>query len=280
MSTPATQLKLGLFAIAVVVGVTAVALGLGLHSRTPKVRYHTYFDESVSGLVVGASVDFRGVRIGNVGAIAIAPDHRHVDVTLEIARPRLDEIDLPSLVATLDTSGITGVKFVNLSPRKADTHVAELGFPPAARYIPSQPSLLTQLADQLEQVAHKANTLVDHSTAAVDKLDGLLSDARDERVVARLGAVIDHADAAVGDVRRLVRGVDRAQLPAQANTVLGHVDAAVARVRDLLGKIDGDDLSQSFRDLGDAVRTFRDFVDDLEREPDILLKGRGRSRGP
>ena len=48
----------------------------------------------------------------------------------------------------------------------------------------------------------------------------------------------------------------------------------------MLGQLDlGDDVSQTIRDLGDAARSFRDFVDELEREPDILIKGRGR-RGP
>ena len=280
MTTPATQLKLGLFAIAALIAAVALALALGLNARTPTVRYHTYFDESVYGLEVGSSVTFRGVRIGNVGAVAIAPDRRHVDVALDLAKAQLATVDLTAVDARLEHAGITGVKFVNFEPRPAGSPPEQLTFAPAERYIPARRSTLSILVDRADQIARSTTDLVEHATAAIDSVAAAVGEFRTEHVAARMRTVLDHADAAIGDVHRVTRGVDSKALSAQASEVLGHLDAAAAKLRDVLGRLDlGDDASQTIRDLGDAARSFRDFVDELEREPDILVKGRARS-GP
>src|SRR5689334_9285868 len=121
MSTPATQLKLGAFVLVAIAAAIAVALGLGLRGRVSTLRYHTYFDENVQGLELGSPVTFRGVRIGAVGAIAIAPDRVHVDVALDIRERDAVQLDLdtrgPAMRARLETQGITGVKYVDVDPR-------------------------------------------------------------------------------------------------------------------------------------------------------------------
>ena len=43
--------------------------------------YVTYFDESVQGLQVDSIVKFRGVDIGTVRKIGVAPDQRLVEVS-------------------------------------------------------------------------------------------------------------------------------------------------------------------------------------------------------
>ena len=66
---------------------TTVAV-LGARSLQKEVgRYVSYFDESVQGLDVGSPVKFRGVTIGTVGGIDVAPDHRHVEVRAISASP-------------------------------------------------------------------------------------------------------------------------------------------------------------------------------------------------
>ena len=67
--------KAGLFVIvgAVLIAV-AVSLIAGIHLSAPRQRYFIRFDESVSGLEVGAAVKYRGVDIGNVTAVRIPKD--------------------------------------------------------------------------------------------------------------------------------------------------------------------------------------------------------------
>ncbi|HEY3801063.1 MAG TPA: MlaD family protein [Kofleriaceae bacterium] len=280
MTTPATQLKLGLFAIAAVIAAVAIALALGLHARTPTVRYHTYIDESVYGLEVGSSVTFRGVHVGNVSAIAIAADRRHIDVSLDLVTAQLAALDITAIDAQLERAGITGVKYVNLEPRTDEPPPDQLAFVGDSHVIVARRSTLSLLGDRADRLARSSTDLFEHTTAAIDSVTALVNEFRGEHVAARVSGLLEHADTAIGDVHRLASGVDGAALSAKANAALGHIDGAAAKLRDVLGRLDlGDDVSQTIRDLGDAARSFRDFVDELEREPDILIKGRSRS-GP
>ena len=107
MAAPTNHTKLGLFVILGIAAVLVVAFGLGAQSmRKETVAYHTYFNESVQGLDVGSPVKFRGVTIGHVSAIEVAPDHRHVQVTEE-----LDVNDIKRL-------GLTSRAPATASPRR------------------------------------------------------------------------------------------------------------------------------------------------------------------
>src|SRR6478735_6548740 len=131
MATPTNHFKLGLFVLAGIAASVATMVLIGAQSmKTETVAYHTFFNESVQGLEEGSPVKYRGVTIGHVSAIEIAPDRRHVDVTDEldvadIKRLGLAAVDTtsrkktrflvpPELRAQLGSQGITGVKFVQI----------------------------------------------------------------------------------------------------------------------------------------------------------------------
>src|SRR5690606_18835895 len=84
-SLPTNRWKLGLF---VTLGFATGLLVLGWigaeRLRRETIELYYYFDEEVSGLDVGAPVEFRGVRIGKVSQIRAAPDRRNVEVTADI----------------------------------------------------------------------------------------------------------------------------------------------------------------------------------------------------
>src|SRR5688500_6861292 len=85
MAAPTNHYKLGLFVILGIAAAIAVAVGLGAQSmRKETMTYDTYFNESVQGLDDGSPVKLRGVTIGHVAAIEVAPDHRHAEVIQEL----------------------------------------------------------------------------------------------------------------------------------------------------------------------------------------------------
>src|SRR4051812_46819040 len=95
MAAPTNHWKLGLFVVVgIVMSLTTVAV-LGARSlRTEVGRYVSYFDESVQGLEVGSPIKFRGVTIGTVARIDVAPDHRHVEVMSDLGVAELSRLGL------------------------------------------------------------------------------------------------------------------------------------------------------------------------------------------
>src|SRR5271154_3688848 len=164
MSAPTNHWKLGLFVVTGVVLALTTVVFLGARSlQKDVVSYETYFDESVQGLEVGSPVKFRGVSVGTVSAIDVAPDRRHVGVTSDLVVKDLVEmgltdgkekrthIQMPSdLRAQLASQGITGVKFLQIDFfDEKDNPPPNLPFPVPVNYIPAAVSTMKNLEDAI-----------------------------------------------------------------------------------------------------------------------------------
>ncbi len=87
--------KLGLFVTLGLALTLAVVGWIGAERmRRETIEIHYFFDEEVSGLDLGAPVQFRGVRIGKVSMIRAAPDRRHVEVVADIYVDALADLGL------------------------------------------------------------------------------------------------------------------------------------------------------------------------------------------
>src|SRR5436190_37346 len=75
LTTATNHWKLGLFVVVALLTMVGAAFWLGSRAlRRESVPLVTYFDEPVQGLDVGSPVKFRGVTIGTVADITLAPD--------------------------------------------------------------------------------------------------------------------------------------------------------------------------------------------------------------
>ena len=121
-------------------------------------RYVTYFDESVQGLQKDSIVKYRGVEVGRVEQIGVAPDNRLISVVMKI---NLRE-DLPhTAIAQLKAAGITGMVFVELD-RQRQGEAAQsprIGFPSEYPVIPSKPSEITKIMLGINSVVDKFNQM-------------------------------------------------------------------------------------------------------------------------
>jgi phospholipid/cholesterol/gamma-HCH transport system substrate-binding protein len=117
MSTKSSKFSIGLFVIIGALICAAIIIWIGAAGIFMKGSlYATYFDESVQGLQVDSAIKYRGVEIGKVQSIKVAPDYRLIEVVMKINL----EGDLPKqTVAALTSAGITGIVFIELDRIKA-----------------------------------------------------------------------------------------------------------------------------------------------------------------
>jgi paraquat-inducible protein B len=328
MSTPSNHFKLGLFVLLGLAALLATAGVLGARTaQNETVTYHTYFNESVQGLDVGSPVKFRGVTIGLVSAIEIAPDQRHVEIVAELDVEDIRRMGLTEdgtegnterdgpvafivpleLRAQLGSQGITGVKFVLIDFFDAESSPPpDLPFPPAENYIPAAPSLFKNLEDSIVKAVDSLPGVAEAILAITLKIDAILVEVRDKKVPEKAIATLENVDAAVTDIRTVLAHFDEADVPARAARTIDNLNVAITKVNTVLDRIDGDaglvasaqratssfgDLGQSahgtvqeledtLRDLGEAAQAIRDLAETLERDPDMLLKGRAPTEKP
>src|SRR4029453_2596029 len=187
--------KLGLFIVLTIgMGIASLfwlAQGRFRRDTFPAVAY---FNESVQGLDVGSPMKFRGVPVGIVSDITIAPDRRHVQVTSDVywdvlrrlgiraegpdPRSSMPFIDA-DLRVQLASTGITGVKYLDVDVfDPARTPLPELPFPTPWNCIPSQPSTLKSLGDALTEVANRLPAIGDQASAVLFEGKDSLAGAR------------------------------------------------------------------------------------------------------
>jgi len=210
--------KLGLFVVAGFCAAVAAVFWIGAQRlRRDTIAVVTYFQEPVQGLEPGSPVKMRGVTIGSVRDITVAPDRRSVEVRAGIYTDvlqklglggeaelydgdgRLGPVDLRTQIAM---AGITGAKYVlvDFFPLE-DNPLPLLDFDPPENYVASVPSTLKNIEDGLnilvetlpratEEFSLMAATL----TRKLDDLDVALLSERLARLLGTLDeklAVVD-----------------------------------------------------------------------------------------
>lgn len=253
----------GLFVITGVLIGVAVIVWLGAAKYFQKgVRYVTYFDESVQGLQVDSRVKYRGVDVGSVERIGVAPDQRVVEVVVKIDL----EGDIErSIVTQLKAAGITGIVFVELDRQQPDEPIF---IPPAGMktvypVIPSQPSQTKQMlssvdrimdriaqvdlvgvADQLKQTSRAMETSLtgremmnilrnlDSTTAALDRnlqrMDRILAEGKVDSIISAVEQGLGEARHGIGEARQGL---------GEARQGIGETREGIAEIRKLLAAI-------------------------------------------
>lgn len=298
-----TSLKLGVFALLVVLAVAGAVAGLGLRiSAAGDVPYHAFFNESVQGLEIGAPVKYRGLTMGHVTSIEIAPDRRHVDVTMALEH-RLTVVR--ELRAQLGTQGITGVKFVNLDWFDPAAYPPEaLPFPTPPDTIPVAVSLMGGLEQGITKTIDRLPALLDAMVATLNRIEHAFEAMDQERIPEALAKTIANTNLAVTDLRVVLRQVAAAGIPSRTAKAIDDADIAMVKLSGILDRVGGDaglvastkkaadsvddlsrraagstdDLQRTLKDIGDAARAVRDLADALEHDPDMLVNGRAPRR--
>lgn len=152
MASRSSQFLIGLFVITGSLMAAIIIIWVGAADFFMKGSvYVTYFDESVQGLQSDSAVKYRGVEVGKVQSIKVAPDDRLIEVAMKV--------DLSSDLqnnteAQLRTAGITGIVFIELDQVKPGEKSSSpaITFKTKHSVIPSRRSEISRILSDTNEI--------------------------------------------------------------------------------------------------------------------------------
>ncbi len=157
-----TKLMVGIFVLIGLTIATAAIVWLGMSSYFEKgLRYVAYFDESVQGLDKDSPVKYRGVPIGRVESIKVAPDATLIEVVMKIEEGLKPDEHRGDVVAQLKSIGITGIMFVEIERKKANEPDLTPPINFSAKYpiVATKPSGIKKLLQGIDDVVSQFKAL-------------------------------------------------------------------------------------------------------------------------
>lgn len=322
MGKSTNHFRLGLF---VIVGIAAAIFAAVLFGKArfheDVVQYHTYFNESVQGLELGAPVKFRGVTVGHVVGIEIAPDQRMVDVSSELNATDVKRMGLrhsgserrddgfsvpPDLRMQLNSQGITAIKFVAIDFFDINSNPPpSLPFqPPRHHYIPAAPSMMKNLEDSVTKAMDRLPEMVDAVVVIMARIDALFAELAAQNVSGKVASALDRADTTIRKLDTFATRLNERDLAGKAADTLEAMSSAAGKLDAVLDELSGSNgliptarrATEAFRDLGangrdtqrdlsatlrsvsEAAEAIRTLAESIERDPDMLLKGKAERR--
>lgn len=254
MGRKPSYFKIGVFVIlATALLLAAVVLfGSGLFAKD-KLRFETYFDESITGLAVGSPVEFRGVRIGQVETITFAgsvyamppasgrvsafepivrvvyvvPRETMPELGVEKAGDMLQQMIARGLRVRVNSNILTGQGYLEadyLDPNRFP--VLEVPWTPVYTYMPSAPSEITTLKDSLEKIFTRLEEI--DFEGLVDSFERTLAAAEKAVGDVNLAQISTEATSLLAETRQKVQSIDTAGISDATRRLLASLDQTVA----------------------------------------------------
>jgi phospholipid/cholesterol/gamma-HCH transport system substrate-binding protein len=239
MAKKTTNFLIGLFVIlGGILGVIAI-IWVGATSYFQKGdTYVAYFDESVQGLQVDSGVKYRGVEVGRVEQIRVAPDNRLIGVTMKI---NLRDDLQKNTVAQLKAAGITGIMFIDLDRRKAGEPdlSPKIEFPSEYPIIPSRPSEMQRIFTGINEIVEKFNQidtkgLSKQLIATTKAMEEFLKGKEMTKILAKVEGVAENLDKITGRVDKALASGSLEQVLVETRDTLKGARVLLANVNDQL----------------------------------------------
>jgi paraquat-inducible protein B len=252
-----------------------------------------FFDGSVRGLQVGAPVEFRGIKLGEVTSVELDFDRE----TLEVRIPVVAELHPERLKGTVDprmerverfnalierglrarlASGslVTGALYVEFDLFPA-TEARLLGHELYDIEIPTLPSTTAEL----QQAVGELPEIMAEVRASIESIREIIQSPETAGALDNLNAVLASVAALTGRLEER-----SPEILTAVEEVVGSLQGALTEVEGLLGTM-GSDLREgsemrtlvtnALSELASTMRAVRTLSDYLERHPEALLTGKG-----
>jgi phospholipid/cholesterol/gamma-HCH transport system substrate-binding protein len=222
MERKANYVLIGLFTFAVI----AAAFGFvfWIHYTSDKkqgVAYRVIFDGAVSGLRVGSSVLFNGIRVGEVTALRLNPDTPS-QVTALILVNKATPIRSDTYVG-MEFTGLTGIASVSLKGISATTPLLEKeeGEPPTLKAdIGASQDMMQAARDVLAKIDAVVSSNQDALHKSIENLQ-VFTDSL-ARNADNIDATIKNSKDATASAKELMDNLDKrtAEISANTNTLM------------------------------------------------------------
>ena len=279
--------RLGVFVLAAIGVLLAVILIFGSGQIFKKSFYvETYIKQSVTGLDAGASVRFRGVKIGQVTMIGLSGDmyerdlpfhdrRQYVVVRMQIFGDKVNEDQIGEFVknnlrARVKSMGITGVNYVEFDfvNNAADSQQLPYSWKPEYPVIPSLPNQADEIISGIQKLIGALNEMNIDGTQK--KLDALLGNLNVLMAGDDKGneGVIESVKQLNVIMARIAKVTDKDELSILMRELVGTMVALRQTVTSIQG-----DTSATIENLKQASENLNEFSRIASQSPSSLIWG-------
>ena len=258
--------------------------------------YVTFFDESVQGLAEDSAVKYRGVDVGRVKSIRVAPDSRHIEVVMKLS---LKEDVALNTVTQLKTAGLTGIVYVELELKGPLDKPPKLSFEVEDPVIPSRSSEIKQILAGAQEILAELRRIDFHGLSVqtqqtVKAIEDFVSGPR-------MGQIVSTVQSAATNLDKTMAGLERTVSAGKVDVILDETRQAVMEARGLvarmqteikginLGEVVGradqavqgisgranliaDEVRKTTENLRRTSESLETLVERLNRNPSLLLR--------
>lgn len=285
--------RLGLFVLAAIGALIALILVFGsgqIFQKTFEVE--TYIKQSVTGLDNGASVRFRGVKVGQVISVGLTGEIYEKNVPLAqrkayvIVRMLINGDPkeyfggsnnnvAANLRASVKTMGITGVNYIELDFEAPNSEYPTLTYTWKPEYpvIPSLPSPADEIFTGLQKVVTNLSAL--NLAETQQKFDSLVTNLN--TVLAGSGKGNQGMAQSVQELNTLLAKMNSVTSNAELELLTQELVASAVVLRQMLSSAQGD-TAITIENLKQASEQLNDLMRVASRSPSSLIWGEPPAR--
>ncbi|MBU1182917.1 MAG: MlaD family protein [Pseudomonadota bacterium] len=262
MASIKTKFSVGIFVMLGLFVAFIAIIWLGMsHFFEQGQLYSAYFDDSVQGLAKDSPVKYRGVTIGRVADILVAPDAKLIEVILKI------ETDMKpdkNIVAQLKSVGITGIMFIELDrKRRGEPDLSpSLSFPPRHTVIDTKPSEIRNFIDNINDVVKQLQNMdfggmSDKFKKTLDKINIAVDEAKIGKLTLDIRASLDKWDAAMDSIESAGKTFKLFSL--NTDQAISNLNSTIAKVDKIVAD-NQDDIEQTIQDFNRTVNNAGNLI--------------------
>jgi phospholipid/cholesterol/gamma-HCH transport system substrate-binding protein len=274
MARKVSKFMIGLFVtIGVSIGLIAV-IWIGAFKYFEKgATYVTFFNESVQGLQVDSAVKYRGVEVGRVERIRVAPDSKLIEVVMKInLRGELER----EYVAQLKAAGITGIVFIELNRKEPGEPDLSPPITFASEYpmVASKPSDMSQIVSSVQVIledlkkidtagiSNQIKTTLTVVEATVDNLNHVIGTVEKALAKGKLEDLLMEVKNSLGKIQHLVSNAEDELQAMNLPKTGAHIETTTARIEEI---VSSGEIEKILTEAHETVAKLNQVIEGLDR---------------